>query len=179
VKKATLSLCVSAIVISLTGCSSTSANARVEDDIRQSLKASGLNEVSVSQDRDKGVITLTGTVPSDADKARADQIARSAAGNQVVADQIAVVPPNDGHDAKAVNADLDKAIEKNLDAALIQNSMNKHVKYSVKNGVVTLTGNVRSQAERNQAMQVAKSVPNVQQVVNEIQLKNQPASSSH
>jgi hyperosmotically inducible periplasmic protein len=178
VKKATISLCVSAIVITLTGCSSTSANARVEDDIRQSLKAGGLNEVSVSQDREKGVITLTGTVPSDGDKARADQIARSDAGNQVVADQIAVVPPNDGHDAKAINSDIDKGIEKNLDAALIQNSMNKHVKYSVKNGVVTLTGNVRSQAERKEAMQVAKSVPNVQQVVNEIQLKNQPASSS-
>jgi osmotically-inducible protein OsmY len=52
------------------------------------------------------------------------------------------------------------------------------VKYSVKNGVVTLTGTVDSQEKRAYVQQLAAAVPNVQQVVNEIQVKNQKATST-
>jgi hypothetical protein len=47
-------------------------------------------------------------------------VARSLAGTQVVADQIAVIPTGAEKEAKAVNSDLDAGIEKNMDAALIQ-----------------------------------------------------------
>jgi osmotically-inducible protein OsmY len=106
-------------------------------------------------------------------------IAESFASGQVVANQIAVIPPGVEGDAKAVNSDLDKGIEKNLDAALIQNRLNKSVRYDVKNGVVTLTGEVNSQATRAYAEKVAATVANVQQVVNELQVKNQKASSTN
>jgi len=96
----------------------------------------------------------------------------------VVADQIAVVPVGLESDAKAMNSDLDKGIEHNLDAALIQRKMHDNVKYAVKNHVVTLTGEVDSQAKRQEAEAVAASVPNVQQVVNELQVKNQKATTS-
>ena len=65
-----------------------------------------------------------------------------------------------------------------LDASLIQNKMHDDVKYQVKSGVVTLTGEVNSQSKRYQAEQVAANVPNVKQVVNDLQVKNQKASSS-
>jgi osmotically-inducible protein OsmY len=52
------------------------------------------------------------------------------------------------------------------------------VKYSVKNHVVTLTGDVDSQAKRTRAGEIASTVPNVQQVVNELQVKKQKATSS-
>jgi osmotically-inducible protein OsmY len=78
---------------------------------------------------------------------------------------------------KTVNSDLDAGIEKNLDAALIQNKCHKGVTYDVKSGVVTLTGEVSSQSKRAQVEQVASTVPNVQQVVNELQVKDQKASS--
>jgi osmotically-inducible protein OsmY len=81
-------------------------------------------------------------------------------------------------DAKAVNTDLDEGIEKNLDAALIQNKMHDNVKYEVKNGVVTLSGEVNSENKRASAEKVASGVPNVTQVVNNLQVKNQKASSS-
>ena len=78
-----------------------------------------------------------------------------------------------------MNADLDKGIEKNLDAALIQARLNKSVKYDVKNGVVTLTGEVNSQSRRALAESTASKVPNVQQVVNELEIKNQKATTSN
>ncbi|MGB9159252.1 MAG: BON domain-containing protein, partial [Candidatus Sulfotelmatobacter sp.] len=91
---------------------------------------------------------------------------------------IAVIPVGAEKEAKAVNSDLDQGIEKNLDAALIQNKLHKSVKYEVKNGVVTLNGEVNSENKRSRAEKVATGVPNVTQVVNNLQVKNQKASSS-
>ena len=161
------------------GCSGASAKSPdVSDSIRTSLDQAGLKNVSVSQDRDKGIVTLGGQVASENDKAQAESLAKSLAGAQVLADQIAVVPVGVENDAKAVNSDLDKGIEKNLDAALIQNKLHHDVKFEVKSGVVTLSGEVNSQYKRDHAETVATRVPNVKQVVNDLQVKNQKASSS-
>jgi len=167
-----------AIGISL-GCNRASEKSpEVADGIRKALNQAGLKDVSVSQDRDKGVVTLSGNVAADSDKAQAESIAKSIASGQVVADQIAVLPPGGESDAKTVNSDLDKGIDKNLDAALVQNKIQNGVRYSVKRGVVTLTGEVNSQSKRAQVEKVAAGVPNVQQVVNELQVKDQKASST-
>jgi len=163
----------------LAGCSGTPRKSPdVSDSIRKSLDQAGFKDVSVSQDRDKGIVTLGGQVASENEKAQAESLAKSLAGAQVVADQIAVIPVGAEKEAKAVNSDLDAGIEKNLDAALIQNKMHGSVKYDVKNGVVTLTGEVNSQSKRDRAERVATGVPNVKQVVNDLQVKNQKASSS-
>jgi hyperosmotically inducible protein len=178
----TIKLCVTILIPlvfgSLVGCSRTSATSPdVSDSIRKSLDQSGLKDVSVSQDRDKGVVTLGGHVAVDGDKAQAESIAKSIAAGEVVSDQIAVLPAGAESESKTVNSDLDKGIEKNLDATLIQDKLHKGVKYDVKNGVVTLTGEVNSESKRAHVEKVASTVPNVQQVVNELQVKDQKASS--
>src|ERR1700722_14799175 len=61
----------------LAGCSATPQAAPVAANIRKSLDEAGLKNVSVTQDRDKGVVTLSGHVAADADKANANQIAKS------------------------------------------------------------------------------------------------------
>jgi hyperosmotically inducible protein len=162
----------------LGGCSNEPAKSPdVTDAVRTSLDHAGLKDVSVSDDRDKGVITLTGTTTSDADKAEAESIAKSIAGSQVVADQVAVRPPGAESTAKQVDSDLDKAIEKNLDAALLQIQLKKDISFDVENGVVTLKGTVNSQSRRSRVESVAAGVPNVKEVVNELQVKNQKATS--
>ncbi len=161
------------------GCKETSTKSPdVADSIHKSLVQAGLKSVSVSQDRDKGVVTLGGQVASDSEKTQAETLANSLAAGQVVADQIAVIPAGQGSEVKAMNSDLDQGIEKNLDAALILNKMHGTVSYNVKNGVVTLTGEVISEDLRTGAGTVAIGVPNVRQVVNDLQVKNQKASSS-
>jgi hyperosmotically inducible periplasmic protein len=149
----------------------------VTDQIRQSLDQAGLKDVSVAQNREKGVVTLTGNVGSDDEKLQADTIARSIASGQIVSDEIGVRPAGDDSAGK-VESDLDSGIDSNLKAALVQHKLNRDVSYSVKNGVVTLTGKVRSQSQRSQAEQLAGAVPNVKQVVNELDVKNQKATSS-
>lgn len=162
----------------LAACSMNSKRAAdVSGGIRTSLDQAGFKDVSVKQDIDKGVVTLSGHVAADADKAQAEAIAKSMAGPQVVSDEIAVIPP--GTDAKKVNSDLDKGIEGNLDAALLQGGLHKNVNYAVRNQVVTLTGEVNSPSKRDQAQNIASTVPNVQQVVNELQIKELRATSSN
>ena len=163
----------------LIGCSASTKSADVSGGIRTSLDQANLKDVSVTQDRDKGVVTLGGHVTADADKSQAESIAKSIAGTEVVANQIAVIPPGAAHDAKKINSDLDKGIEGNLDAALLQGGLRQNVNYAVKNQVVTVTGEVDSQAKRVQAQDIAAAVPNVQQVVNVLQVKEQKASSSN
>jgi len=166
------------VIGTLSGCSGTTKSPDVSDSIRKSLDQVGLKDVSVSQDREKGIVTLGGKAVNQNDKSQAEYLAKSLAGSQVVADQIAVIPIGAESDAKAVNSDLDSGIEKNLDAALIQNRMHDLVKFVVKSAVVTLTGEVNSQLRRERAEKVAAGVPNVRQVVNDLQVKDQKASSS-
>ena len=80
-------------------------------------------------------------------KIRAESIAKSLAGTQVVANEIAVLPPG-------------------------------YEDYEVKNGVVTLTGDVLS-GKATGAQQIAVGVPNVSQVVNKLEVKNQKATSTN
>src|SRR6202050_833925 len=163
----------------LAGCTRTSAKPPdVADSIRKSLDQSGLKDVSVSQDRDKGVVTLGGNVAVDGDKAQAESIAKSIAAGEVVSDQIAVLPAGAESESKTVNSDLDKGIEKSLHATLSQDKLHKGVKYDVKNGVVTLSGEVNSESKRAHVEKVASTVPNVHQVVHELQVKDQKASST-
>jgi osmotically-inducible protein OsmY len=178
--KPCLSLLVVVLVGTLIGCSTRSTKSvDVSDQIRTTLDQAGFKDVSSSQDRDKGVVTLGGHVVAEGDKSQAESIARSIAGSQVVSNQIAVIPPGAERDALKVNSDLDKGIESNLDAALIKGRLHESVKYAVKNHVVTLTGEVDSQSKRARAGEVADAVLNVHLVVNELQVKGQKASSSN
>ena len=159
-------------------CSRRDQAPDVSNDVRHALDQAGLNDVKVSDDRDKAVVTLSGNVGSDDDKARAESITRSVAGNQVVANEIGVRPNGDQGTTKKVDSDLDSGIDKNLDAMLVQHRLKRDVRYDVNNGVVTLKGDVNSQAQRSSVEKLAAQVPNVKQVVNELEVKNQKATST-
>ncbi|MSV31882.1 MAG: BON domain-containing protein [Bryobacterales bacterium] len=164
----------------LAGCAaSPPLSVDVTRTLRQSLDAAGLKDVTIKQDREKGVVTLGGLVGTDDDKARAELLAKPIAAGQVLAVEIAVIPDGAEKDAKAINTELDKGIEHNLDAALIAKKLRDSVKYKVKNSVVTLSGEVGSQATRAMAEQLAAAVPYVTQVVNTLQVKNQKATSTN
>ena len=166
------SLLAIALVGALLGCSTGSRkSANVSGSIRASLDQVGLKDVSVVHDRDKRLVTLGGHVAADADKLKAESIAKPIAGGEVVSNQIAVIPPS--------ASELDKGIEGNLDAALVQDKLHQSVKYAVLNKVITLTGDVDSQSMRVLAQEAAASVPNVRQVVNELHVKEQMPSSSN
>src|SRR5262245_55097070 len=117
------------IFLAFAGCGQQQAKAPdVKDSVKQNLEQAGLRDVKVDQDRDKGVVTLTGTVGNDADKSQAESIARAAASGQVISNQVAVRPPGEERMAKDVQSDTDKAIEKNVSAVLTKHNWNRDVR---------------------------------------------------
>jgi hyperosmotically inducible protein len=159
-------------------CSNRQQAPDVTSDIRHALDQAGLKDVKVGQDRVKAVVNLSGDVATDADKTRAETIAHSIAGDQVVSNEIGVRPNGDQGTARKVDSDLDSAVDKSLDATLVQHRLKDNVRYDVKNGVVTLKGRVASEAQRTSVEKLAKDVPNVKEVVNELDVKTRRATAS-
>jgi hyperosmotically inducible protein len=158
----------------LVGCNRDEQHADVKDTVDQAMTHNDLGVVKVSQDRDKGVLTLTGDVDSDAKKMQAESVAKQAAPGYVVANELAVRPPTaDNSQMKAVDSNLDDGIENNFKAALKahKNLDDQSIHFDAKNGTLVLKGDVKTAAQKSEAMTLAKNVPNVKQVVNELEVK--------
>lgn len=163
------------------GCNKSPHYPDSKDAVTSSLKQNNLGNIDVSQDRDKGVMTLTGNVQSQDQKTQADTVAKQAAPDYTIADQIGVVPPNDASQAKAAASDTDSAIEDNFKAAIKKhrNLDDQSISVKSKNGSVLLTGSVKTAAQKREAERLAKGVPNVHQVVNELEVKPHKNSTSN
>jgi len=140
--------------------------------VTDALKNNNLSAVSVSQDRDKGVMTLKGNLDSQDLKSQAENLAKQAAPDYTVADEIGVRPPG-ASEAGSVASNLDSAIEDNYKAMIKAHaSLNdQSIDCSAKNGTLVLKGSVKTAKQKKEAEDIAKKVPNVQQVVNEIEVK--------
>jgi osmotically-inducible protein OsmY len=153
------------------GCNrENAASPDIADSIEKSLDDANIDDVSVDQDREKGIVRLSGSVASDAEKVQAEAIAKAAAPRDVVANEIRVLPAGMEGRADDVADDLDAGIERNLEAAFTKADI-RGVTHTVGTQVVTLTGEVASQAERTRIEKLAAGVPNVTQVVNELEVK--------
>lgn len=159
-----------ALVLGLAGCSQTNKRSEA-DNVRNALEQADLKDVHVSDDASKNTVTLTGTLHSDEAKNKAGDVAKSAAPDRTIANEISVQPVGNESDAKAVTSNLDDGIESNYKAALISKRLNKQsIHYDAKNGVLTLKGSVKSPAQKAEAERLAANIPNVQQVVNQIEV---------
>ena len=178
----TVTIVRSVLIFTLTlltlGCSESQQSADVKNEVEEALSQAGYTTVTVAQDRDKGVITLTGDVATEEDKQGAADVTQSVSSTLVIANQIGVRPAGFRSEAAQIDSSLDIAIEKNFEAMLIARRMDQDITYAAKNGVLTLNGEVNSQNKRNELEKLAASVPNVKQTVNALQVKDQKATST-
>lgn len=140
--------------------------------VTNSLNGNNLSAVNVSQDRDKGVMTLSGNLASEDLKNQAENLAKQAAPDYTIADEIGVRPP-DVKQAGAIASDVDNAIEDNFKASIKAhgNLNDQSISCTAKNGTLVLKGSVKTAEQKKEAEKLAKKVPNVQQVVNELEVK--------
>lgn len=150
----------------------------VKTEVENALNQAGVSEITVGQDRDKGVITLSGDVLTQEDKQKADYVTKSVSGAAVVSNQIGVRPEGFESEAKSIDTNIDAAIAREFESALVAKNFDADVKYTVNNGVLTLNGDVNSQNKRHDVEKLAASIANVQQVVNQLQVKEQRATST-
>jgi hypothetical protein len=162
------------------GCTANKANTPdVKDQVSKALANAGYKDVKVATNNDKQLVTLTGDVKTQEDKDKAEDVAKSAATGFVVSNEIGVRPEGVEGDAKKIDSNIDSAIEKDFKAVIIANRLEKqHIRFDAKNGVLTLKGDVDTAGQRQQVEKLAASVPNVQQVVNELDVKGAKRRSS-
>lgn len=149
-----------------------------------------LDGSNIDVDVKNGVVTLQGTVPSDAAKARAVAVAKANDGVKNVVDQLKIAPPAKGTMAragdKAQNAG-EKAADKTastanktgrkIDDGWIKSKIyaqymadwntildDSNIDVDVKDNVVTLNGTVKSAEAKTKAVSVAKATDGVKSV---------------
>lgn len=167
----TIGVLALAIMLSLSACTQKANDASYKDNVHNALEQADLKGIDVNEDRDHNTITLTGKLHSQEAKERATQIAQSVAPGRTIANEISFEPLGNESAARKIESNIDDAIEDTYKAALISNHLDKDgIRYDSKNGVLTLKGSVKDPAVKQEAQQVASSVPNVAQVVNQIEV---------
>ena len=114
-----------------------------------------------------GVVHLRGKVDSAEAKTAAGEIAKGIEGVQSVQNDLQVVDPGT---RKMVNAN-DKDIEKAVEARLSRDAQLKSVDVRIDAGVVTLTGEVPNITAAAKASEMARAVPGVKSVKNELTVR--------
>jgi osmotically-inducible protein OsmY len=122
---------------------------------KNALSRAGFEYLSTSYDRDAKVLHVTGMVTTKADKDRAGEVAAEAVAPPAqVANEVTV----QGRDTENAD-DLDSGLTtrlKNLieqDKVLAQND----IAFDVRNGVVTITGEVASAVQKDRVGEIAKT----------------------
>lgn len=118
----------------------------------------------------RGVVELAGNVDTQAAKGRAAQIAQSIEGVTDVRNNLLV----DSSGSRSAGTVIDDAaVTARVKAALTANDVTKarQINVETRNGVVQLHGFVDSAREANEAVREASSVPGVNEVRNDLEVK--------
>ena len=132
------------------------------------LTTENVSGSGVHVDTIDGRVTLHGSVPNEAEKARAAQVAEKIEGVREVRNLLQIVPPKDEARADANDAQLEERVAAALkaDPALKHSSIGVQ---SVNQGVVLLAGKARSISDTYRAVDTAANVAGVRRVASEIE----------
>lgn len=130
-----------------------------------------LNPFSIDTDSDNGVITLTGTVESDIDRDLAEEIAVGVEGVAKVDNRLMVDMEKataQGDKTHSPNWFTDATLTASVKSRLIANGNVDALAIDVdtEDAVVTLSGRVRTDEEKDLSAKVAQNTPNVGEVRN-------------
>ena len=118
-----------------------------------------------------GVVTLFGTVPTEASRRTAEMEVQKVDGVKSVENDLQVVPQVSAAAVEHRDERLKDAVEKRLKAR--EELSDARIDVEVANGVARLTGTVQSQSDRLTALTVARATEGVRSVVGELTVKRQ------
>jgi osmotically-inducible protein OsmY len=134
---------------------------RTDEDVAKAVRHALRWDVFVPEDKitstvSKGVVTLEGQVNTWTQRHDAERAVRRLTGVKSVADEIVIAPKP--VDAAEIKRQIEEALERQAEREA------KRIGVNVRDGVVTLSGTVRSWAERNAVERVATYAPGVKRV---------------
>lgn len=151
------------------GCDRQPEQVDLQDQVNQSLERENLDHVDVTWDRDANVVHLKGSVDSADERQRAEQIANTAVGTGgTVLNELTV----EGRQEDLAD-DLDSGIRERLQNLVDNDETMRagNIDFDVNNGMVKITGEVGSAAERERIGQLAQNVPGVKDVANSLEVE--------
>jgi osmotically-inducible protein OsmY len=160
-----------ALALTLAGAASAAErpDAWVTTKVKMSLLTSeGFSARNVHVDTVDGRVTLHGSVPTEAEKSRAEEVASLVDGATDVRNLLQVVTPKQEAKTDATDAQIEKNLQASLKADLALADSSISVK-SVNKGVVLLSGKANTLSDAYRAVEVAARVPGVRRVASEIQ----------
>lgn len=182
-KKATLSLIIA------TALSTASLNVSAENTWKDGAKDAwldgkaestllfngNLNSFDINTDVKNGTVILTGNVNTSVDKALAEELVASLDGVKEVDNNLTVLSDNMNDDDTEIMQQLkDSKVETVVKTRLLFESQvsGLDIDVEVNNGVVTLSGKVEADSERQLAEAIAENTDDVTQVVNRLKLQS-------
>jgi len=117
-----------------------------------------------------GVVTLRGKVATAEERGAAEEIARGISGVKSVNNTLQVVPATQRKTVDVKDTDVKKTVVERL--GMDQQLKTADISVRADNGMVTLTGTVPDARAKARAAEVARKVPGVRAVRNELQLKS-------
>lgn len=132
------------------------------------LTTSDLGATGINVDTVDGKVTLHGTVATQAEKARAETVAKNIKGVHSVNNVLQVVPPKAEDRVEAKDDQIESRVEQALSNDQRLKGSDIDVA-SVNNGVVLLRGKADSLNDHLEALNVAGKVPGVRRVESEVE----------
>ena len=171
-KPRAIPLLVLAVVVSLLGSCAKTTDAGLTGMIKTKLAADDRVRASeINVDTTNGVVTLTGNVDSQEARDAAVQLAKETSGVRDVKDMISVRVGSETGDApepsRTVGERVDDAgITMRVKARFLDDPVVKGLQIDVdtRDGVVFLTGSVTGDAERKQAIELARATEGAKDV---------------
>jgi hyperosmotically inducible protein len=171
-RKIAIHLLVLTAIVSLVVACARTTDAGVTGLVKTRLAADGkVSAFEINVDTTNGVVTLTGNVDSQEAKDQALKLARETSGVQEVRDMIAVRTGSESAEAPDPNLTLgehidDAGITMRVKSRLLDDPVVKGLRIDVdtRDGVVFLTGSVTSDAEKKQAIELARTTEGVKDV---------------
>jgi hyperosmotically inducible protein len=159
---------VAALVISMAGCERRSAtDTTVTTAVKNKLAADPTTSAArINVDTSNGVVTLSGEVPTAAEKSEAERLARNTQGVTQVVNNISVERQEDANGGTFE----DTTILTSIKTQLVTNGI-IGTNVDVKNGAVTITGEVDNAQEKSKAEEIARQVSGVKSVKNQLTIK--------
>lgn len=133
-----------------------------------------LSALAINTDVQDGVVTLQGDVKTDAQRELATEMARSISGVREVDNRLNVTSVDPGIAERVASNATDAAITTSVKTRLLasDNTSGLAIDVDTDDHVVTLTGEVDSQTERELAGLIAANTSGVDQVINELEVQS-------
>lgn len=180
--KIMLVILATALALAAFGCSTaTVSDSAITTKVKTKLAAdTRTSAIKIEVETVNGVVTLTGAVPTAAEKAAAGEIARATEDVKSVTNNLAVQPgvSNTGIAADKAGDAATAAGATGSDALILSKIKAKYVaegiigtNVDVTNGVVMLKGEVDNAQEKTKAGELARTTEDVKSVDNQLTIK--------